>query len=400
LVAAPGADTTVHAPADTLLRIEWRPLAALIDIVEDWRSLVARALEPNVFYEPAFALAAAPALGADVRCALVWAGANAPALVGLFPVRIDGARYGLPLRVLTGWTHPFAPLGTPLVDRDLAQPVLSAWLNHLAHDPVLPQTLLLPLVPDQGPFAAALAAALARGEYRSQAFDCHQRALLAPSSEERAADRPHSAYLERALPGKKRKELRRQRRRLEEALNAPLSKASNPTAIGDALVGFLTLEASGWKGRAGTAAIADEAIRAFMTRAVMGLAAADKAAIHRLMVGDRAVAAAIILRSRDRAWFWKIAYDEALARFSPGVLLAADVTEVLVADPAVTCADSCATADHPMIDHIWRERLKLCDRLIAVGGSGLTFALVRRLEAARRAAIRAARRLRDWIRGR
>ncbi|MGP0092050.1 MAG: GNAT family N-acetyltransferase [Xanthobacteraceae bacterium] len=388
----------MHAPADTLLRIEWRPLASLTDIVDDWRRLVARALEPNVFYEPAFALAAAPALGADVRCGLVWAGSNAPALVGLFPARI-AARYGLPLRVLVGWTHPFAPLGTPLVDRDLAQPVIGAWLNHVARDPALPPTVLLPLVPDQGAFAAALEAALARGEFCSKAFDHHQRALLAPLSGEGATDRPHQNYLERALPGKKRKEFRRQSRRLEETAQAPLSTTSDSAAIGDALVNFLTLEAGGWKGRAGTAAIGDEAIRAFLTRAVMGLAAEGKAAVHRLMVGDRAVAAAIILRSGDRAWFWKIAYDETLARFSPGVLLAADVTDALVADPAVACADSCATPDHPMIDHLWRERLALSDRLIAVGGSRLTFAFVRRLEGMRRRAIRAAKGLRNRLRG-
>jgi Acetyltransferase (GNAT) domain len=277
--------------------------------------------------------------------------------------------------------------------------VISAWLHQVALDPALPKTVLLPLVPDQGPLAAALATALARGEYCSNAFDRHQRALLAPLSGERAASRPQQNYLEWALPSKKRKELRRQARRLEETAQAPLSTTSNSPMIGDALDSFLTLEASGWKGRAGTAASADEAVRAFMTRAVLGLAADGKAAVHRLMLGDRAVAAAIILKSGDRAWFWKIAYDETLARFSPGVLLAADVTDTLVADPAVTCADSCATADHPMIDHLWRERLALADRLIAVSGSGLSFTCVRRLEAARRSAIRTAKRLRDRIRG-
>jgi hypothetical protein len=57
------------APAQTL-PTERRPLAALSDCVEPWRRLAAHAAEPNVFYEPGFALAAAPALGRDVeaRC--------------------------------------------------------------------------------------------------------------------------------------------------------------------------------------------------------------------------------------------------------------------------------------------------------------------------------------------
>ncbi len=39
--------------------VEWRWFAELVPIADDWRDLAARALEPNVFYEPAFALAAA-----------------------------------------------------------------------------------------------------------------------------------------------------------------------------------------------------------------------------------------------------------------------------------------------------------------------------------------------------
>jgi len=46
-------------------RLEWRPLAALAQIAGEWRALAARALVPNVFYEPTFALAAAPVFGRD-----------------------------------------------------------------------------------------------------------------------------------------------------------------------------------------------------------------------------------------------------------------------------------------------------------------------------------------------
>ena len=107
------------------------------------------------------------------------------------------------------------------------------------------------------------------------------------------------------------------------------------------------------------------------------------------------------MRSGDTAWFWKIAYEEALARFSPGVMLATDVTEALLANPTVTRADSCAAPDHPMIDRLWRERLPLSDRLfMAAPDAGLSFALASRLEATRRLAIGQAKRLRKRLRGR
>ena len=44
-------------------RVEWKPLSALDDVRDAWAGLVGRALEPNVFYDPAFALPAAPVFG-------------------------------------------------------------------------------------------------------------------------------------------------------------------------------------------------------------------------------------------------------------------------------------------------------------------------------------------------
>jgi hypothetical protein len=134
---------------------------------------------------------------------------------------------------------------------------------------------------------------------------------------------------------------------------------------------------------------------------VTGLAAEGKAAVYRLGGPERAAAVAITLRSGDTAWFWKIAYDEALARLSPGVLLSAAITEALLADRTILRTDSCATADHPMIGHIWRERLALSDRLIAVRpGARVAFATACRLERVRRAAEHLARRLKSRLRGR
>ncbi|MEA3068342.1 MAG: hypothetical protein QOK41_1749, partial [Sphingomonadales bacterium] len=96
----------MHGTIETTLRVEWRPLAALAALAGDWRALAARALEPNVFYEPAFALAAAPVFGRDAGAGLVWAGGAGPRLVGVFPARIERHRYGLAPPVLVGWTHP------------------------------------------------------------------------------------------------------------------------------------------------------------------------------------------------------------------------------------------------------------------------------------------------------
>jgi hypothetical protein len=51
-----------------------------------------------------------------------------------------------------------------------------------------------------------------------------------------------------------------------------------------------------------------------------------------------------------------------------------------------------------MIDHMWRERLALSDRLIAARPHAPSFAAAYRLEAARRTAFATARRLRHLLR--
>ena len=82
------------------LTVEWRPLTGLEPVAAQWRELAARALEPNVFYEPAFALAAAPVFGADAGAVLIWSGEKSRRLLGFFPARIERRRYGFNLPVL------------------------------------------------------------------------------------------------------------------------------------------------------------------------------------------------------------------------------------------------------------------------------------------------------------
>jgi CelD/BcsL family acetyltransferase involved in cellulose biosynthesis len=380
----------VHGTIETTFEVEWRPLAELASIASEWRGLAARTLVPNVFYEPAFALAAQPVFGRDVGATLIWSRGATRRLLGLFPARIERYRYGLPWPIVVGWINPYAPLGMPLIDREAAEPVLDAWLEHIAGH--RPRPLLLPMFPQQGVLASGFDAALARRGGASTTFGLHERALLAPAGE-------RAGYIEQALPRKKLKELGRQLRRLGDDDAVAWDTTRDPATIGAALADFLALEATGWKGRAGTAAARSPSIRAFLEAAVLALAHEGKAKIIRLMLAGRAIAALIVLRSGDTAWCWKIAYDEQHARASPGVQLMLEATKAMLAEPGLARVDSCAAPDHPMIGHIWRERLPLANRLVQPGPhGGAAFAFTRALEAARTGAIAAAKHARDLLR--
>lgn len=379
--------------ADARFDVELRPLAELSAIVDDWRNLISRTLEPNAFYEPGFALAAAPALGADVRVGLVWS-QTPRALVGFFPVRIDRRRYGIPFPLLIGWTHPFAPIGTPLVDRDMAEPVIAAWLDHAASDPTLPKLMLMPLLAEGRPLALAFGEALARRNSEATAFDRYDRPLLAPGD-------IRADYLERSVSGKRMRNLRRRQRQLVELGTLVTDVAREGDALVRALDDYLAIEAGGWKGRAGTAAAQNKSISYFMHRAVAALGKENKVLIHRLMIGGKPVASAIALKSGDTAWGWKVSYDEAYAGYSPGVLAVAGLTEALLADPSIRQADSCASPKDTMAPQLWHERVTIADWLFAVDArADFAFGIVSRLEALRRTAIRAAKSARDHLRRR
>jgi hypothetical protein len=145
------------------------------------------------------------------------------------------------------------------------------------------------------------------------------------------------------------------------------------------------------------ALIQRDARRRFAEAALDALADRGEAMVAELSLDGREIASVILLRSADRAWSWKIAYDEGMARFSPGLQAMTDLTAALLADDTIRFADSCAIPGHPMIDHLWHDRLAMADLMIGVRPGG-NFALACRMETMRRDAVAAARRIRHVLR--
>jgi len=377
------------APPAPPLTAQWRSFTELAPLREQWRTLAEHALEPNVFYEPAFALAAAPVFHPQAGALCVTTARGD--LTGLIPLAVEQRRYGFSLPLLSVMTHPFGPLGTPLLAHEDAEVVIGTALDHLRHDETMPRILRMPLLPD-GPFAAALERALQQRALPFRQFNRHRRALLAPGA-------ARASYLDRAIGAKIRKEFRRLRRRLSELGTLTHQQATAAPEVMRMLEQFLALERRGWKGRAGSAAAQRADVLAFMQQAVGELAREGKARADLLSLDGRPLAAIVTLRSGDTAWSWKIAYDEDFARYSPGVQTMLDLSQALLDDATLKRVDSCATPDHPMIDHLWRERLPLGDWMILLDPRArLQFAMACLFEQCRGIAFAAGRKLRGTLR--
>jgi len=91
------------------------------------------------------------------------------------------------------------------------------------------------------------------------------------------ARRDADELLHEALGHKKLKELRRQRNRLAGHGGVDFSIARTPGDVAAAIETFLKLEASGWKGKRGTALVQDGGDATFIRRATSALAPAASA---------------------------------------------------------------------------------------------------------------------------
>ena len=100
------------------------------------------------------------------------------------------------------------------------------------------------------------------------------------------------------------------------------------------------------------------------------MAAQGLCRIDTLAVAGEPVAMGIVLRSGDRAYYWKTAYDERFARHSPGKRSRRRSATLQCSRPDAALTDSCAIPDHPMIDGVWSGRMKVADCLVACPGHG------------------------------
>lgn len=119
--------------------------------------------------------------------------------------------------------------------------------------------------------------------------------------------------------------LRRRHRRLAELGTVALRREDGGGDLEGTLREFLALEASGWKGRAGSALALDPRLAGFYRRWAQEAAARGALAIRSLTLDGRAVATHLGLVHRGTYYLPKTAYDEALSAVSPGQLLHGEV---------------------------------------------------------------------------
>jgi hypothetical protein len=306
-------------------------------------------VEPNPFFEPLFLRAAARQLERPAVSLLV--AEDAAGWAACLPVERKGwHRARIP--ALATWTHMYSLLGTPLVRADVVPAAVRALVEFAREDRKV--ALFVPeLMGVDGPVYAAIEELLAE-EGRHPVLDwSYERAIL-----RRRADSDYGTLLR----GHHRREYQRQERALERDAGAPLElieRAGDESAVER----FLELEAAGWKGRGGSALAALPGHDDMFREVCRGFAAAGRLQLLELVAGERHAAMKCNFRAGDAIFCFKIAFDEELRRYSPGVQMELANVDAFHASGAAWI-DSCAEPHHTMIDRLWRDRRTIATLVI------------------------------------
>jgi CelD/BcsL family acetyltransferase involved in cellulose biosynthesis len=333
-----------------------RDRAALEAIVPAWESLAANLVEPNPFYEPWMLLPALESHGsADLVCVLIWIEG---ALCGLFPFR-RAARYkGLPLTALTSWRHSAYLVCTPLVRAGKAAACLDAFLGWLRTDAEGASAAEFRYLPGDGAFVGALTDALRRTSSVAIGTESFTRPIL-------RKDSSAESYLQSALSREARKALRRKERRLQE--HGPVARVALKAheCAEPRIAEFMALEASGWKGRAGSALSSSERERRFGFAVLSEAHRRGRLQLLGIDCAGRPIARCCNFIAGDGAYAFKTAYDEAYAYFSPGIMAEIDSIREFHRLPGVQWMDSITDPDNETIGRLWKHRRTIQGLLVA-----------------------------------
>lgn len=289
---------------------ELRELGAMSALAAEWSELLA-VVDHEVFSRPEFITAWLRSFARPEALRLLVARDGKGVLNGVLPlVETRCPEFGV--RALQSAANVHSSR-FDLVARDPAT-AADAFITHLAQDESW-GVLRLTDVPEGAACWNLLMAAQSAG-FPIGTWNSHQsRHLRLPSTVE---------ALRAGLSKNLLSNLRRRRRRLSELGAVTVEHFTGGPELDTRLEELFRVEASGWKGRQGTAIEQEAQTHGFYREVARAAADGGYLSMYFLRLDGHAIAVDLALRYRGRFLSLKVGYDEAYARFSPGQLLTED----------------------------------------------------------------------------
>lgn len=338
--------------------LNWRDCTDAL--TDEWSALAERTADPNPFAEQWFVLPSLETLDGNqsVRLLIFREGNQLRAIA---PVSRSHSYFGYPIPHWRLWKHDNAFCGSPLIESGYETEFWNTFLDWIDTESRLGLFVHLGQMPEQSAAFVALRNVLNHTARPAAIVQREERAQL-------RSDLDSESYFTASMSGKKRKELRRQFARLSELGTISTERLTGTETLHKWTEEFLTLEAAGWKGREGSALASAHATAAMFRSTLASGAQAGNVERLALRLDGRAIAMLVNFVTPPGVYSFKTAFDEDYSRFSPGVLLQRE-NLALLDNPEIEWADSCAAADHPMIERIWREKRSMVSINIGIGGA-------------------------------
>jgi hypothetical protein len=364
-LAATGASTATSAIVDGSTRlVELTSPEQVGEYGEAWQGLIANAAERVPFYEPWMLVPAWQELAVRPVCVLLVFDIASGIMIGAFPIECKKDFLRFPVAYLSLWRHIHCPLCTPEIRRGYEQQALEGLFAWADRHQKRGSFLLFEHVAAEGPFAEALREFIAGSQRTHFKHESWERAFFIPAA-------TAEEYIKRGLSGKKRKELRRQLRRLsEQGSSLETVELTSKDNLDEWLDDFFALEQSGWKGRGGSAIADRPNERRYFDDACRRAFENEELLMLKLSLNGRPVAMKCNYMIDGGGYAAKIAYDEEFQQYSPGVQLELKHIELLHKRDGIRWVDSCAMPNHFMIERLWTERRAM--QSLAVASRSLT----------------------------
>jgi CelD/BcsL family acetyltransferase involved in cellulose biosynthesis len=342
-------ETQARRSPAAILKLDLLVSYRIDEITQLWEALCERTADDNAYYTPGYARALLNNINkGDVIFVLAWDSSD---LIGLLPVTRQ--EFAVPFLGSGGsaWRTKYTFGCMPLIDRDRADAAAELLLDGLTA--LGPAEWVLPTVNAQGASCAALVRSLNRRGAPWFFANSFQRASLESSCS-------YDEYTQRHLAPKRRKGIERNRRRLQELGTLTFESHTDGAGLERAVTSFLDVEASGWKGRKGTALACAPADAAFARAAFTTRMGQSSCRADLLLLDGKAIAVSLTIFAGRTGFTIKCCYDEDFRSFSPGLVLELEMIRSLLTDKWADRLDA-ATAGSHVIDGLWSDRIEVAD---------------------------------------
>jgi CelD/BcsL family acetyltransferase involved in cellulose biosynthesis len=302
-------------PSTLVVRSQRGGIEIVDRLADEWRELCDSAANDQPFYRPEWIRAYLRAYVPDAKVLIITAALNGRLSLVLSLVEEWSPFSKVPLRKLRSpvnfWAGRFYAIRRLGPEGDAA--MFATW-EHLRKSAGW-DLLQFRDAPEGGTMSLLAAAARADGFRVIQQNDKPSPYLPVPSDPELLKQMPLNSRL--------RRELRQVRRQLSE--QGSFNFYHIDTADQDALERFYRLEASGWKGREGSAIVCNQKNREFFDEIVESAARFGYFSLYMLEFKGQLMAAHLGFTLQGCYYSAIVAYDEQFKQFSPGHLIISEI---------------------------------------------------------------------------